>query len=84
VAPKFPHATTLDALLTIDRLYDDKAARAMVQTTLDSMIQGGMYDLIDGGFCRYSVDEKFLVPHFEKMLYDNALLCRLYAQSYLT
>jgi hypothetical protein len=83
VAPKFPHATTLDALLTIDRLYDDKAARAMVQTTLDSMIQGGMYDLIDGGFCRYSVDEKFLVPHFEKMLYDNALLCRLYAQSYL-
>lgn len=83
VAPKFPHATTLRALMSVDALFDDKSARAMVATTLDSMIQGGMYDLVDGGFCRYSVDEKFLVPHFEKMLYDNALLCEVYTKSYL-
>ncbi|MEA1955498.1 MAG: thioredoxin domain-containing protein [Campylobacterota bacterium] len=84
VAPKFPQANTLNTLLTIDRLYDDKAGRAMVIDTLNSMKKGGMYDLVDGGFCRYSVDDKYLVPHFEKMLYDNALLCETYTQSYLT
>lgn len=84
VAPKFPHANTLSALLTIDRLYDDKAAKAMVIHTLESMRKGGMYDLIDGGFCRYSVDEEWKVPHFEKMLYDNALLCEVYTQAFLT
>lgn len=84
VAPKFPHASTLKALLTIDRLYDDKAAKAMVVNTLESMRKGGMYDLIDGGFCRYSVDEMWKVPHFEKMLYDNALLCEVYTEAYLT
>ncbi len=84
VAPKFPHASTLNALLTIDRLYDDKSAKAMVLNTLDAMSKGGIYDLVDGGFCRYSVDDRWLVPHFEKMLYDNALLCEVYAQSYLT
>ena len=83
VAPKFPQANTLLTLLNIDKLYDDKSARAMVKDTLDSMKKGGMYDLVDGGFCRYSVDEKYLVPHFEKMLYDNALLCELYTKSYL-
>jgi len=83
-APKFPHASTLNALLTIDRLYDDKAAKAMVVHTLKYMKKGGMYDLIDGGFCRYSVDNMWKVPHFEKMLYDNALLCELYTQAYLT
>jgi len=83
-APKFPHASTLNTLLTIDRLYDDKAAKAMLVHTLNSMRKGGMYDLIDGGFCRYSVDEIWLVPHFEKMLYDNALLCDVYAKAYLT
>lgn len=84
VAPKFPHASTLNTLLTIDRLYDDKAAKAMLLHTLESMRKGGMYDLVDGGFCRYSVDGMWKVPHFEKMLYDNALLCELYAQTYLT
>ena len=84
VAPKFPHASTLSALLTIDRLYDDKAAKAMLTHTLYSMRKGGMYDLVDGGFCRYSVDELWLVPHFEKMLYDNSLLCDVYAKAYLT
>lgn len=83
-APKFPHASTLNTLLSIDRLYDDSAAKAMVLYTLASMRKGGMYDLVDGGFCRYSVDEMWKVPHFEKMLYDNALLCELYAQAYLT
>lgn len=84
VTPKFPHASTLGTLLTIDKLYDDKAARAMLTHTLESMKKGGMYDLVDGGFCRYSVDREWRVPHFEKMLYDNALLCELYANAYLT
>ena len=84
VAPKFPHASTLSTLLTIDKLYDDKAARAMLEHTLKSMAKGGMYDLVDGGFCRYSVDNEWIVPHFEKMLYDNALLCEVYANAYLT
>ncbi len=84
VAPKFPHASTLSTLLTIDRLYDDKSAKAMLLHTLESMRKGGMYDLVDGGFCRYSVDNMWKVPHFEKMLYDNALLCELYTQTYLT
>jgi len=83
VAPKFPHASTLSTLLTIDKLYDDKSARAMLEHTLKSMAKGGMYDLVDGGFCRYSVDNKWVVPHFEKMLYDNALLCEVYTNAYL-
>jgi uncharacterized protein YyaL (SSP411 family) len=84
VAPKFPHASTLNTLITVDKLYDDKSARAMVEHTLKSMTKGGMYDLIDGGFCRYSVDDEWCVPHFEKMLYDNALLCEVYTNAYLT
>ena len=83
VAPKFPHASTLGTLLVIERLYDDKAAKSMVVNTLQNMKKGGMYDLVDGGFCRYSVDDKWLVPHFEKMLYDNALLCELYTNAYI-
>ncbi|MDH4943727.1 thioredoxin domain-containing protein [Sulfurimonas sp. C5] len=83
VEPKFPHASTLKALQVIDNLYDDKAIQAMITHTLDEMKKGGMYDLVDGGFCRYSVDEKWLVPHFEKMLYDNALLCSNYLEAYL-
>jgi len=84
VAPKFPHASTLGTLLTIDKLYNDKAAKAMLLHTLNSMKKGGMYDVIDGGFCRYSVDNEWRVPHFEKMLYDNALLCEVYTNTYLT
>nr|WP_321268581.1 thioredoxin domain-containing protein [uncultured Sulfurimonas sp.] len=82
-SPKFPHASTLGTLLSIDKLYDDKAARSMILHTLQNMKKGGMYDLVDGGFCRYSVDKEWRVPHFEKMLYDNALLCELYANAYL-
>jgi len=84
VSPKFPHTSTLGTLLTIDKLYGDKAAKAMVINTLTNMKKGGIYDLVDGGFCRYSVDDKWLVPHFEKMLYDNALLCEVYTNAYLT
>ncbi|MEA3371216.1 MAG: thioredoxin domain-containing protein [Campylobacterota bacterium] len=83
-APKFPHASTLNTLLTIDKLYDDKAAESMLKETLNAMKKGGLYDLVDGGFCRYSTDNIWLVPHFEKMLYDNALLCNIYTKAYLT
>jgi uncharacterized protein YyaL (SSP411 family) len=73
-APKFPPASNLEFLLRTGR--DD--ALKMVTKTLDGMAAGGMYDLVGGGFHRYSVDERWLVPHFEKMLYDNALLAGLY------
>ena len=82
--PKFPHSATLTTLLNIALLYDNKDAKKMLTFTLDNMSKGGMYDLVEGGFCRYSTDEKWLVPHFEKMTYDNALLCELYTKAYLT
>ncbi|MBA1433584.1 MAG: thioredoxin domain-containing protein [Epsilonproteobacteria bacterium] len=81
--PKFPHASTLHTLMVIDRLYKDDSARAMITNTLTQMKKGGMYDLVDGGFYRYSVDERWLIPHFEKMLYDNGLLCGIYTDAYL-
>lgn len=80
-SPKFPHVSTLETLMTLDQLQHDDTLTAMVTHTLDSMALGGLYDLVDGGFCRYSTDELWLVPHFEKMTYDNALLCALYAQA---
>jgi uncharacterized protein YyaL (SSP411 family) len=73
-APKFPPASTLELLL---RRGGDEAL-GMVERTLDGMAAGGMYDLVGGGFHRYSVDARWLVPHFEKMLYDNALLVPAY------
>ena len=73
-APKFPPASALELLLRTGR--DD--ALEMVRVTLDGMAAGGMYDLVGGGFHRYSVEETWLVPHFEKMLYDNALLAGAY------
>ncbi len=81
--PKFPQASTLLALLDMDKLYNDKAIKAMINHTLHEMTKGGMYDLVDGGFCRYSVDEKWLIPHFEKMLYDNALMLKVFTKAYL-
>jgi len=80
-APKFPHVSTLTTLMCIQQLHNDEHLKHMITHTLDSIALGGMYDLIDGGFCRYSTDESWLVPHFEKMTYDNALLCELYAQA---
>jgi uncharacterized protein len=70
-APKFPPAAALELLLA-------RGERAIVETTLDAMLAGGIYDQLGGGFARYSVDAAWLVPHFEKMLYDNALLARAY------
>ena len=73
-APKFPPASALELLLA--PAADDR--RRVVETTLDAMLAGGIYDQLGGGFARYSVDADWLVPHFEKMLYDNALLARAY------
>jgi hypothetical protein len=77
-APKFPAASTIELLL---RRGDDEAL-AMVETTLDGMAAGGFYDLVGGGFHRYSVDDRWLVPHFEKMLYDNAVLASAYLHAW--
>ncbi|HKF14730.1 MAG TPA: thioredoxin domain-containing protein [Gaiellaceae bacterium] len=80
-APKFPPASTLEFLLRMHLRGDDDAL-PMVAKTLDAMAAGGMYDLIGGGFHRYSVDRTWLVPHFEKMLYDNALLASAYLHAW--
>src|SRR5207253_9720391 len=74
-APKFPPASTLELLLR-------RGERDMTGHTLRAMASGGMYDQVGGGFARYSVDAQWLVPHFEKMLYDNALLTRIYLYAY--
>jgi len=82
VSPKFPHTSTLSFLLDIHLTQESQSAKEMIVHTLKQMQLGGMYDLVEGGFCRYSVDEMWLVPHFEKMSYDNALLCQLYTNAY--
>lgn len=81
-APKFPGTMGLEYLLNYAHFFKDKAARNHVELSLDKMIMGGIYDQIGGGFARYSVDAKWLVPHFEKMLYDNALLVSLLSEAY--
>jgi len=77
-APKFPSTMNLDLVLRAQQRSPQENAQEIITTTLDAMSSGGMYDHIGGGFARYSVDEKWLVPHFEKMLYDQALLTRVY------
>ncbi len=81
-APKFPQAPVLSFLLRFWNRTGEKEAFAMVDHTLRKMARGGIYDHLGGGFHRYSVDARWLVPHFEKMLYDNALLARLYIEAY--
>jgi uncharacterized protein YyaL (SSP411 family) len=85
-APKFPQAPNLELVaraLALGSAPDHAPQlRGMLTTTLDAMAAGGIYDHLGGGFSRYSVDERWLVPHFEKMLYDNALLARLYLRSW--
>lgn len=81
-APKFPQASTLNTLMSLYCLNGDEEIASMVLHSLDNMCAGGMYDVVDGGFCRYSVDSEWLVPHFEKMTYDNALLCEVYLRAY--
>lgn len=80
-APKFPMAPTLMFLLNYKKLKPESAAGEILRTYLDGMAAGGIYDQVGGGFFRYSTDEKWLIPHFEKMLYDNALLFYIYAAS---
>jgi uncharacterized protein YyaL (SSP411 family) len=81
-APKFPQPMNLEVLLRHHHRTGDLAALSGVEDTLRAMAQGGIYDQLGGGFARYSVDAYWLVPHFEKMLYDNALLSRLYLEAY--
>ena len=81
-APKFPTPHTLTFLLRYAEDHPQDKALAMVRKTLDGMALGGIYDHIGFGFARYSTDEKWLIPHFEKMLYDNALLALAYLESY--
>jgi uncharacterized protein len=81
-APKFPQPMALEFVLRHHVRTGDAQSVRMLQHTLRQMANGGMYDQLGGGFHRYSVDAKWLVPHFEKMLYDNALLARLYTRAY--
>ncbi len=82
-APKFPQAMTLEILLRYYAHGHNDRALSMLDLTLEKMARGGIYDQIGGGFHRYSTDSFWLVPHFEKMLYDNALLARLYLHAWL-
>lgn len=85
-APKFPHPSTIDRLLRHWRSGEDEADEevlAMVSLTMMRMAEGGIYDQLGGGFCRYTVDRHWQIPHFEKMLYDNGPLLALYAQAWL-
>ena len=87
-APKFPHPTTVDRLLrhwrdTANGTEPDIDALFMATLTLTRMADGGLFDHVGGGFCRYSVDRYWQIPHFEKMLYDNGPLLALYAQAFL-
>ncbi len=81
-APKFPQPMVLEFLLRYHQTTDDPQALEMVTQTLDAMARGGIYDQLGGGFHRYSVDARWLVPHFERMLYDNAQLARLYLHAW--
>lgn len=81
-APKFPTPHKITFLLRYWQHFKEPKALAMVEKTLISMWQGGIYDHLGYGFVRYSTDQKWLVPHFEKMLYDNALLCTSYLEAY--
>ena len=81
-APKFPHSVELEFLLRYSRRTGDLQAQALVVKTLEAMAAGGIHDHLGGGFHRYATDRQWLVPHFEKMLYDNALLTVAYLEAY--
>lgn len=81
-APKFPMPSAYEAMLVQDYFMDDPKLREAVKVTLDKMADGGIYDHLGGGFARYSTDAEWIVPHFEKMLYDNAQLISLYSHGY--
>lgn len=82
-APKFPHAMDIRLLIQLQTRRPTEQRLHIITKTLDCMADGGIYDHLGGGFARYSVDEKWLVPHFEKMLYDNSLLASAYMDGYL-
>ncbi|MFP5226255.1 MAG: thioredoxin domain-containing protein [Acidobacteriota bacterium] len=82
--PKFPHPSTLDLLIDVAARTGNEAAREAATVTLRKMARGGVYDQLAGGFHRYSVDERWVVPHFEKMLYDNAGLLANYVHAFQT
>jgi uncharacterized protein YyaL (SSP411 family) len=81
-APKFPQPMALEFLLRYHHVTGEHRALSMVTQTLEAMARGGMYDQLGGGFHRYSVDDHWLVPHFERMLYDNAQLARVYLHAW--
>jgi len=81
-APKFPHATQVSLLLRIHHRSGSERALQMAVHTLEKMAYGGLFDHLGGGFARYSVDERWMIPHFEKMLYDNALLAHTYLEAH--
>src|SRR5258706_10883031 len=81
-APKFPHPSTLDLLIERYARMGDESLRNLIVTTLEHMANGGVYDQLAGGFHRYSVDERWVVPHFEKMCYDNSELLKNYVHGY--
>ena len=81
-APKFPHPDSIELLLRRHAAIGDRQARDMATFTLRKMAEGGIYDQVGGGFARYSVDARWAIPHFEKMLYDNGWLLRLYADAW--
>jgi uncharacterized protein len=81
-APKFLHPAELDLMLRRGKSAGNEQARNIVHFTLQQMAHGGLYDQLGGGFCRYSVDERWDIPHFEKMLYDNGLLLALYCDAW--
>ena len=82
-APKFPHSAELEFCLRRYIATSDKQALRMATHTLESMARGGIYDQLGGGFCRYSTDQYWSIPHFEKMLYDNGPLLRIYTDAWL-
>ena len=81
--PKFPEASKLETLMTLYRLDHNATAWKMTEKTLDAMAKGGVYDQIGGGFFRYTLDAAWQTPHFEKMLYTNAEIIRVYTKAYL-
>ena len=82
-APKFPMPNSLEFLLRYSHQFNDKSIEGYLNNTLTKIAYGGIYDHIGGGFSRYATDQKWHIPHFEKMLYDNAQLVSLYAKAYL-
>jgi hypothetical protein len=81
-APKFPHPSALDVILHLYSRSGDERLQQVITTTLEHMARGGVYDQLAGGFHRYSVDERWVVPHFEKMSYDNSELLKNYVHGY--